>query len=134
MPNYNKCEIIGHVGQEPSMRFLPNGTPVTNITVAVNREYTTTSGEKKKDTQWFNVVAYRKLAESINQYIVKGSLVFVSGRVGLHRWTGNDNIEKSNLQIDASTVVFLTSKEKNTTESIPDSQDDKTEYYEDIPF
>jgi len=122
MPNMNNLEIIGHLGSDPEMRFTPNGKPVTSFTVADNYRYTTADGEKREDTQWFRIATWGSLAERCNQSLRRGNLIFVSGRVSLHRWKGEDGLEKSWMGLNARTVVFLT---KN-----PDAKE--PEYLEDI--
>lgn len=126
MPNLNNCEIIGHLGTEPEMRFMPTGRPVVSFNVAVNRRYTTGSGERREETEWFTVVAFGKLAENCNISLTKGQAVFVSGRVSLQRWEGkDDNLPKSRLEINARQVIFL-SPNKVVSDNI-DEEDD-------IPF
>lgn len=138
MPSYNNIEIIGHVGQEPEMRFIPNDTPVVNFSVAVNRRYTNAAGEKKEDTEWFSVVVWRKLAEIVNQYCRKGMLVFVSGYIHLYRWENEKGESRSRLQLNANSVLFLDRKSTDKGyDEVPElSGEDEAEYLEedDIPF
>lgn len=107
MPSLNNCEIMGHVGSEPEMRYSPNNTAVTNFSCAVNRKYTRNNGEKVEDTEWFNIVVWGKLAESVNKYVTKGMLIYASGRIHLHKWTGDDNQERTRLQLNAVNCLFL---------------------------
>jgi len=90
MPSLNKVIIIGNVGGEPEMRFTPNGKPVTSFSVATNWVYTTPDGERRQETEWFNVVTWNKLAEQCNQSIVKGRLVYAEGRMHTRSWEGQD--------------------------------------------
>jgi single-strand DNA-binding protein len=69
MASLNKVMIIGNLGKDPEMRFTPNGSPVTTFSVAVGRTYNTTEGERKTETEWFNVVTWNKLAEQCNQFL-----------------------------------------------------------------
>jgi len=127
MPNLNSVALIGHVGKSPELRFTPNGTSVCDFSIAVNRRWTTRDGEKKEETDWFTVVVWGKLAESCNQFVAKGSLIFVSGSVSLHKWTTQDSEERSRLEVRANSVVFLSKKtngESNAHELEP----------EDVPF
>ena len=116
MPNLNKLEIIGNVGQESELRFTPSGKPVTNFSVAVNRNYTTADGEKKQETDWFNVNVWGKLAETCNQFVTKGQLVYVSGRVSLHTWEKQDGGTSSRLDVTANFVLFLNRKDGHKVE------------------
>lgn len=130
--SYSRTEIIGNVGKEPEMRFTPSGTPVTNFTVAVNTRYTTQDGEKKESTEWFTVTAWRKLAEQCNQFLSKGRLVFVSGRVQIDRWTAPDGLARSRLSINANQVLFLDSPSSDIPEETGEEFDDLES--DDIPF
>lgn len=107
MASLNKVMIIGNVGQDPEMRFTPNGNPVVTFSVAVNRKYTDSSGEKREETEWFNVVAWNKLAESCNQFLAKGKRAYVEGRLQTRTWEGQDGQKRSRVEIVANRVLFL---------------------------
>jgi single-strand DNA-binding protein len=107
MPSLNKVMIIGNVGTEPEMRFLQNGKPVTSFSVATNRSYTSASGERKEETEWFNVVVWNKLAELCNQYLNKGRLVYVEGRQRSRSWDGQDGQKHYRTELIAEQVTFL---------------------------
>ena len=82
----NKVMIIGHLGRDPEMRYTPSGRPVTTFSVATNRSWSTADGERRTDTEWFNVVTWNKLAEICNQYLTKGQQVYIEGRLQTRRW------------------------------------------------
>jgi single-strand DNA-binding protein len=82
----NKVMIIGHLGRDPEMRYTPSGRPVTTFTVATTRTWNTSEGERREETEWFNVVAWGSLAEICNQYLRKGHQVYVEGRLQTRRW------------------------------------------------
>ncbi|MGI2335287.1 MAG: single-stranded DNA-binding protein [Dehalogenimonas sp.] len=107
MVSLNKVMIIGNVGVEPEMRFTPGGHPVTSFTVATNRRYDAGDGEKKEETEWFSVVAWNKLAEQCNQYVAKGRLVYVEGRLRTRSWDGQDGQKRYKTEVIASTVSSL---------------------------
>ena len=109
MASLNKIQIIGNLGQEPEMRFTPSGSPVTTFSVACNREYTQ-DGEKKQEKEWFNVVTWNKQAESCNQYLSKGALVYVEGRLHTRSWDGQDGQKHYRTEVIASQVIFLDKK------------------------
>ena len=77
----NKIIVIGHLGRDPEMRYLPSGQGVSNFSVATSRKYTTSSGEQREETEWFNCSAFGRLAETCNQYLTKGKQVYVEGRL-----------------------------------------------------
>jgi single-strand DNA-binding protein len=107
MVSLNKVMIIGNLGSEPEMRFTPNGNPVTTFSVATNRVYTTPDGEKKTETEWFNVVAWNKLAEQCNQFLSKGRLVYVEGRLRTRSWEGQDGQKHYRTEVIANRITFL---------------------------
>jgi len=105
----NKVMIIGNVGKEPEMRFTPDGSAVTSFSVAVNEKYTS-GGEKKEQTEWFNVVAWNKLAEVCNQFLDKGSKVYVEGKSKTRKWQDKDEQYHYKTDVIASQVEFLSPK------------------------
>ena len=114
---YHKIIIVGNLGRDPEMRYLPNGTPVTNFSVATNRTYTNANGERVQETIWFRVAAWGKQAETVNQYLHKGSRVLVEGRLvpdpatgGPRIWTRQDGTPSASYEVNASTVRFLSSR------------------------
>jgi len=111
MVSLNKVMIIGNVGTEPEMRFTPNGNPVTSFRVATNRVYTTPDGERKRETEWFTVVSWNRLAEQCNQFLTKGRLVYAEGRLHTRTWESQDGQKHSRSEIVANRVVFLDRRE-----------------------
>jgi len=107
MANLNKVMIIGNVGTDPEMRFTPNGNPVTTFRIATSRNFTTSEGEKKQETEWFTVVTWSKLAESCNQFLTKGRRAYVEGRLRTRSWEGQDGQKRSKVEIVADRVLFL---------------------------
>ena len=106
----NKVMIIGNLGSEPEMRFTPGGVPVTSFRVATNRVYKTQDGERKEETEWFSVVAWQKLAETCNQYLVKGMKVYCEGRLQTRTWEGQDGTKRYRTEVIATQVIFLDRK------------------------
>lgn len=123
MPSMNNCEIIGHVGSEPEMRFTPSGKPVASFSVAVNNTFTTAAGEKKEQTEWFAITVWGKLAETCNQWLSKGKLVFVAGRVNLERWEAQDGGMRSKLALTAGKVLFLSGKSDSDSKPEPEENE-----------
>ena len=107
MVSINRMTIIGNLGSEPEMRFTPSGRPVTSFRIATNWRYTTAEGERKEETEWFSVVAWGKLAEQCNQFLTKGRLVYVEGRLRLRTWDGQDGQKRARNEIIADRVKFL---------------------------
>ncbi len=107
MVSLNKVMVIGNVGGDPEMRFTPGGHPVTSFTVAANWMYTTPEGERKQETEWFNVVTWNRLAEQCNQFLNKGRLVYVEGRLRTRSWEGQDGQKHFRTEVIANRVTFL---------------------------
>ena len=107
MVSINKMTIIGNLGNEPEMRFTPGGRPVTSFSVATNWRYTTQEGERKEETEWFTIVAWGRLAEQCNQFLSKGRLVYVEGRLRMRTWEGQDGQKRTRNEIVATMVKFL---------------------------
>ncbi len=103
----NKIMVIGNVGRDPEMRYTPNGNPVTSFSLATNRTYTTSDGERHQETEWFTIVAWNKLAEQCNQFLAKGKRVYCEGRLKSHSWTGMDGQQRFRNEITADRVLFL---------------------------
>ena len=103
----NKVMLIGNLGGDPEMRFTPGGNPVTTFRIAVNRVYNSSEGERKEETEWFNVVVWNKLAELCNQFLGKGRLVYVEGRQRTRSWDGQDGQKHYRTELIAEQVTFL---------------------------
>ncbi len=86
MPALNRVQLIGYLGRDPEMRYTPTGKPYTTFSVAVTRRWKGSSGEQKEATDWFNIEAWGRLAEICNQYLSKGRLVFIEGRLHTDRY------------------------------------------------
>ena len=137
MVSLNKMTIIGNLGSEPEMRFTPSGKPVTSFSIATSWRYTTAEGERKEDTEWFSVVAWGKLAEQCNQFLTKGRLVYIEGRLRLRTWEGQDGQKRSRNEITAEKVKFLDRQgaPSATTEAKPDDVEQPGDVEpDDIPF
>jgi single-strand DNA-binding protein len=105
---YQKLIIIGRLGRDPEMRYTPDGTPVTSFSVATDRRWTDANGQQQSRTVWFRVTAWRRLAETCNQYLTKGRLVMVEGEVMEPRtYQGRDGEWRASLDVTARNVQFL---------------------------
>ncbi len=135
MVSVNRITIIGNLGNEPEMRFTPSGRPVTSFRVATNWRYTTPEGERKEETEWFSVVAWGRLAEQCNQFLTKGRLVYVEGRLRLRTWDGQDGQRRARNEIVADRVKFLDRQAAViAAENKPEESETGEIEPEDIPF
>jgi len=107
MANLNKVFLIGNLTRAVELRYAPSGTAVGSFGLATNRNFTSQSGEKKQETCFVRVVVWGKQAETCNQYLAKGSSVFVEGRLIYRTWDSKEGQKKSTLEIRADRVQFL---------------------------
>lgn len=112
---YQKLTLIGNLGRNPEMRYLPSGTAVCDFSVATNRTYYKDE-EKVTETTWFKVTVWGNRAENCNQYLRKGSKVMVEGRLQpeVNTWTKSDGSIGASYDMTASEVIFLSSKGENS--------------------
>jgi single-strand DNA-binding protein len=106
----NKIMLIGNLGRDPEMNVTADGTPFTRFTLAVNRRTKSSSGERHEETEWFNIVAWRQLAETFNTYLHKGSKVYIEGRLTQRKYTDKNGVERSTVEVAASDMEMLTPK------------------------
>ncbi|MCX6002574.1 MAG: single-stranded DNA-binding protein [Chloroflexi bacterium] len=107
MASLNKILLIGNVGGDPEMRFTPSGVPVTTFSLATNRNVSLPDGSVKKETEWFRITAWRKQAETCNQFLTKGKLVYVEGSLRTNTWDGKDGQKHTSLEVNADRVLFI---------------------------
>jgi single-strand DNA-binding protein len=102
----NKAMIYGNLTRDPEMRALPNGTPVTSFSVATNRVYKDKSGVRQESVDYHNVVVFGRQAETVNQYLRKGSPAFVEGRIQTRSWDDKEGKKQYRTEIVADTIQF----------------------------
>ena len=137
---YHTIIVVGNLGREPEMRYTPSGQPVTSFSIASNRSYMNTGGEKVDETIWFRVTTWGKQAETCNQFLHKGSRVLVEGRLtpdkngGPRIWTNKEGQPAASFEINAVTVRFLSSRGEGTGEPGMESMGSDGGGGDDIPF
>jgi len=134
---HQKIEVIGRLGKDPESRYTPSGQQVTSFSVATDHQYTNGSGEKIKETTWFRVSVWGKSAQACAEYLKKGSLVFVEGRLtpdketgGPRLWTKTDGTQSASFEITASNVRFLSARGESQTAH----EDSQAQDSEEVPF
>lgn len=149
--NLNKVFLIGNLTRDPEMRALPSGKPVVNFGLATNRIWKDKDNQRQQDTQFHNIVMFGKLAEIANQYLKKGALTMIEGRINNRTWDGKDGVKRYTTEIIADAMQmgpksakFAPGAADNSAEdkkqSIPEEKLDTIEYPEeninpeDIPF
>lgn len=103
----NKVLLIGNLGRDPEMRYTPGGKPVTTFSLAASRTYTTPEGERREVTEWFHVVAWRRLAEICSQHLGRGSRVYVEGRLQTRYWQDPEGRRQQRVEIVAQEMIVL---------------------------
>ncbi len=106
----NKIMLIGNLGRDPELQVTSDGTPFTRFSIAVNRNTKTSTGEKREETEWFNVVAWRQLAEICERYLHKGSKVYIEGRLTQRKYTDKNGLERTSVEVNATDMEMLDSK------------------------
>jgi len=103
----NKVMVIGNLGRDPEMRYMPSGRPVTSFSVATSRSWTNAGGERREETEWFNVVAWGNLAEICKQHLRKGQQVYVEGRLQTRSWEDDEGKRRFRTELVANEMIVL---------------------------
>jgi single-strand DNA-binding protein len=104
----NQAQIIGHLGRDPETRYLPSSEAVTNFSVATTEKWRDkATGEQKEATEWHRITTFGKLAEVCGQWLKKGSMVFVQGKITTKKYTDRDGVERYSTEIRADTMKML---------------------------
>src|SRR5512138_204979 len=108
--SFNKIIIVGYLGRDPELRYIPDGTPVCDFSVATTERRKDKSGEPQDVTTWFRVTAWRRLAELASQYLAKGRQVYVEGRLTQKEFQDRDGNTRFSLEVNASDIHFIGSR------------------------
>lgn len=121
----NKVMLTGHLGADPEMRYTPQGAAVTTFRVASGRSWKSSDGTQHDDTEWFRVVAWDKLGEICNQYLTKGTRVYIEGRLQTRKWQDKDSGQDRYLtEVVASDMIILSSKQDRPSSGYDAPMDD----------
>ena len=129
MKGVNKCIFIGYVGKDPDIRYSSAGNPVANFSVAVSEKWKDTNGEKKEKTEWVQCAAFGKLAEIVEKYVKKGSLVYVDGRMQTREHNGK---YYTSIALENMTILKQPGTQKQTSDYAPAHE--QQGFDDDIPF
>ena len=120
----NKVMLLGHLGQDPELRYNPSGTPVCNFSLATNEFWMDKDGQKQKRTEWHRIVVWGKTGENCSRYLAKGRQALVEGRLETRSWEGKDGQKKYTTEIIARNVQFIgASNETVNTEKTQSNQE-----------
>jgi len=137
MASLNLCQFIGRIGKIET-RYLSNGDAVTNCSIAVNETWKDQNGEKQERCEWVNITAYKKLAEIMQSYCIKGMQIYVSGKMQTRKYTDKNGIERYTTDIIANSMQMLGGKkdsaESNDSGSSKSSAESFSDLDDDIPW
>jgi len=139
MASVNKVILVGSLGRDPEVRYMPNGEAVANFSMATSENWKDKQGQKQERTEWHNIVAYRKLAEIIGEYLKKGAPVYIEGRLQTRKWQDKEGNDRYTTEIIADQMQMLGSKndggngKTQRQDSKPNVQD-INDIESDIPF
>jgi single-strand DNA-binding protein len=107
MPSYNKVILVGNLTRDPETKFIPSGAAVCEFSIACNEKYTSKAGEKVEKVHFFDIVAWAKTGELVQQYMAKGRSILVEGKLTQDRWEDNEGKKRSRIRVTAERVTFL---------------------------
>lgn len=107
MASVNKVILVGNLGKDPEVRFMPNGEAVCNFSIATTDSWKDKSGAKQERTEWHNIVMYRKLAEIAGEYLKKGRPVYVEGRLQTRKWQTKEGQDRYTTEVIADQMQML---------------------------
>ena len=119
MASVNKVILVGHLGRDPEVRYTEDDKAIANISVATSESWKDKSGEKQEKTEWHRVAFFGKLADVVGQYLVKGSQVYVEGRLQTRKWQDKDGQDRYTTEIIADRMQMLGGKPQGQPESTP---------------
>ena len=133
---YQKTVVVGHLGNDPEMRYTASGVPVTSFNLATTRRWTNQNGESQEKTTWFRVSVWRKQAEVAAEYLKKGRLVLVEGEVEARAYTDRDGNPRASLELTANNVRFLGGRGDSSESALGGAVpvDDLPSNEDEIPF
>jgi single-strand DNA-binding protein len=124
----NKVMIIGYLGRDPELRYVPSGRPVSSFSVATSRSWTNANGERREETEWFNVVAWGQLAEICKQHLHKGQQVYVEGRLQTRGWEDREGKKHFRTELVAQEMIMLGKGPSDETEESVSYEEEEEEF------
>lgn len=137
MASVNKTTLVGNLGADPDIRYMPDGTPTATLAIATTDAWKDkATGEKKEKTEWHRVVFFKGLAEVAQKYLKKGSQIYVEGKLRTRKWTDKDGIDRYTTEIVGREMQMLGKKSADETQDAPrsDAPSDAGDMEDDIPF
>ncbi|HYV05327.1 MAG TPA: single-stranded DNA-binding protein [Blastocatellia bacterium] len=110
MASFNKVILVGNLGRDPELRYIPDGTAVCSFSLATNERKKSKSGDFQDVTTWFNVTLWRRQAEVASQYLSKGRQVYIEGRLSLREYQDRDGNTRTSLDVQGTEIQFIGSR------------------------
>jgi len=123
MASVNKVILIGNLGRDPEVRYMPSGDAVANISIATTETWKDKNGEKQEKTEWHRVAMFGKTAEIAGEYLKKGSQVYIEGRLETRKWTDKEGQERTTTEIRADRMQMLGSRSGGSERMAPPEDD-----------
>lgn len=140
MPSVNKVILLGHLGGDPELRYLPDGSPVASFSIATNETWKDKNGEKQERTEWHRCQAWGRLAEIAGEYLKKGAPVYLEGKIRTRKWQDKSGQDRYTTEIVVERLQMLGGK-RDETESVEGEKPQETksqsafdDFEDDIPF
>ncbi len=130
----NKVMVIGYLGRDPEMRYTPSGRPVTSFSVATSRTWTSSEGERREETEWFNVVAWGNLAEICKQHLSKNQQVYIEGRLQTRGWEDGSGKKHYRTELVANEMIVLGGRRTTDYNSEDSANNPNNSYEDEYPF
>ena len=118
----NKVLLIGRVGKDPDVRYMPSGEAIVNFSIATSESWKDKSGEKQEKTEWHNIVAFKKLAEIIVEYVKSGALLYIEGKLTTEKWQDKEGKDRYTTKIIANDMKMLGSKPASSGSDKPQQE------------
>lgn len=125
MTSLNRVTLIGNLGKDPEVRYMPNGDAVANVTIATTDRWKDKNGERQEKTEWHRVTFYKKLAEIVGEYLKQGRQVWIEGRLETRKWTDKAGVERYTTEIIANDMKMLGGKQGGGDNQAPAQSDHK---------
>jgi single-strand DNA-binding protein len=119
----NKVLLIGRLGKDPEVRYIPDGTMVTSFSIATDESWKNKDGQKVQRTEWHRIEAWGKLAEICGNYLVKGKLVYIEGKIKTQAWEDKEGVKRYTTKIQAANMKMLDGKQEGVSDTQTHSQD-----------
>jgi single-strand DNA-binding protein len=140
MASVNKVILIGNLGRDPELKFTPSGVPIAKFSIATTERFKDSDGNPREQTEWHNIVLWRRLAEIANEYLKKGSPVYIEGRIQTRSWEDENGQKRYMTEIQGDRIQLLGRREEGPPEEPSDTpaeapaKKDTMENEDDLPF